>query len=55
MTAPHIGHYELARQCQRIFGSFGFVSYPKAAVQINRNDQLQRRTKADILNLNISP
>ena len=51
MTAPHIGHYELARQCQRIFGSFGFVSYPKAAVQINRNDQLQRRTKADILNL----
>ena len=51
MTAPHIGHDELARQCQRIFGSFGFFSYRKAAAQINRNAALQRRTKADILNL----
>ena len=51
MTGLHIGHDELARQCQRIFGSFGFVSYLKAAAQINRNASLQRRTKADILNL----
>ena len=51
MTAPHIGHDELARQCRRIFGSFGFVSYRKAAAQINRNAALQRRTKADILNM----
>ena len=51
MTAPHIGHDELARQCQRIFGSFGFVSYRKAAAQINRNASLQRRTQTDILNL----
>ena len=51
MTTPHIGHDELARQCQRIFGSFGFVSYRKAAAQINRNAELQRRTKANILNL----
>ena len=51
MMAPSIGHDELVRQCQRIFGSFGFVSYRKAAAQINRNDQLQRRTKSDILYL----
>ena len=51
MTTPCIGHDELARQSRRIFGTFGYVSYRKAASQINRNDQLQRRTKADILNL----
>ena len=51
MTTPCIGHKELARQCRRIFGSYGFVSYRKAAAQINSNDQLQRRTKSDILNL----
>ena len=51
MTAPSIGHDELARQCRRIFGSYGFVSYRKAAAQINRNGQLQRRTKSDMLNM----
>ena len=51
MMSPNIGHDELTRQCRRIFGSFGFVSYRKAAAQINRNAALQRRTKADILNL----
>ena len=51
MMSPNIGHDALSRQCRRIFGVFGFVSYRKAAVQINRNAALQRRTKTNILNL----
>lgn len=51
MTAPTIGHDELKRQCCRIFGSFGFVSYRKASAQIKGKAELQKRTKTDILDL----